>query len=245
MNFLELKDISERYIELINPFSTEKIMQIGQVLGLSPSDHLIDFGCGYGEWLCQWGEEFGISGLGIELRQQACDRAKNKIRMKGLGERIEIICGDASELTIPEGAYTVACCVGASFIWGGFLPAVRAMKNALRPGGRLVIGEVYWKRSDVPPEVKEKENIFHEVDLLKMSRETGFDVEYVVRASQDDWDHYEAENWRGLIAWLKENHDHPDRDHVVEHLKQSQDEYFLYGREHFGWAVYVLHPVFT
>ncbi len=243
MKFLDLKDISERYIELINPFSTKKVMQLGQVLGLSPSDHIIDFGCGYGEWLCLWGKEFGISGIGIELRQHACDRARRKIQMEGLSERIEIICANASELPVPNVPFTIACCVGATFIWGGFLPTVREMKKVIRSGGRLVIGEVYWKRSDVPPEIKEKENFFHEADLLKMSREAGFDVEYVVRANQDDWDHYEAENWRGLLTWLEENPDHPDRDHVVEHLKQSQDEYFLYGREYFGWAVYILRLI--
>ncbi len=34
MEFLDLKDISERYMELINPFSPEKVLRVGEVLKL-------------------------------------------------------------------------------------------------------------------------------------------------------------------------------------------------------------------
>ena len=34
MEFLELKDISERYMELINPCSTEKILKVRRVCRL-------------------------------------------------------------------------------------------------------------------------------------------------------------------------------------------------------------------
>ena len=64
-----------------------------------------------------------------------------------------------------------------------------------------------------------------------------------MRASHDDWDHYEAENWRGLLRWIDENPNHPERQQVIEHLHQSQDEYTRYAREYFGWAIYVLNPV--
>lgn len=37
MNFLELKDISERYLELVNPVSPEKVLTVGRVLGLQRS----------------------------------------------------------------------------------------------------------------------------------------------------------------------------------------------------------------
>jgi hypothetical protein len=65
---------------------------------------------------------------------------------------------------------------------------------------------------------------------------------FVARASQDEWDRYERENWQGLLAWLRENPDHPEREQVLDHLRASQDEYFRYGREHFGWAMFVLAP---
>ena len=58
----------------------------------------------------------------------------------------------------------------------------------------------------------------------------------------DDWDRYQSDDWRGLILWLEENPDHPDRDQVIRHLRQQQDEYYAYGREHIGWAMIALAP---
>lgn len=49
MNFLELKDISERYMELVNPISAEKLLYVGRVIGLRSGQRVINFGCGYGE----------------------------------------------------------------------------------------------------------------------------------------------------------------------------------------------------
>ena len=242
MNFFELKDISEHSIELVNPLSPEKVLHVGATLGLNRGDQIIDFGCGHGEWLKLWAENFGISGVGIAIRKTACERARKKMLDHRLDDRIDIICEDASSYAFDEGKYDVACCVGASFIWGGYVPSIRAMKQAIRPRGKLVIGEVYWKRSDVPSEIAEKEDFHNESDLLKLSRDEGFEVEYVVRASQDDWDHYEAENWKGLLTWIQENPDHPDKQEVIDHLHESQDEYFHYGREYYGWAVFILVP---
>jgi SAM-dependent methyltransferase len=242
MDFLALKDISERFIELVNPFSTKKALEIGDVLGLTPSDRIIDFGCGYAEWLRLWGTIHGISGVGIEFRKYAYERAQKKLADHHLDKRIQIICTDASKYDFPERNFDVACCLGATSIWGGLKPCIQAIKRAICPSGKLVIGEVYWRESCVPAEFKEKESFLHEADILRIFREEGFDLAYLIRASQEDWDHYEAENWRGLLAWMEENPHHPQREQVIHHLRQSQDEYFLYGREYFGWAVYILTP---
>ncbi|MCX6019736.1 MAG: class I SAM-dependent methyltransferase, partial [Chloroflexi bacterium] len=60
MDFLSLKNISERYLEIINPTSREKLLRVGRVAGLQPGQRVIDFGCGYGGVLSLWAQEFGI-----------------------------------------------------------------------------------------------------------------------------------------------------------------------------------------
>ena len=95
----------------------------------------------------------------------------------------------------------------------------------------------------MPPDYAAGEVPIHtETQLLEITREEGFDFEYVVRASPDDWARYEADNWYGLIRWIEENPDHPERQEVIEHLRKIQDEYLGYGREYYGWAMYVLAP---
>lgn len=243
MKFLDLKDISERHLEIVNPISPEKLLYAGQVMKLQRGQRVIDFGCGYGETLRLWGEAFGISGVGIDVRAVACERARGKFAAAGWQDRFEIVQGKGADYPFAAGTYDVAACIGATFIWKDFRGAIRGMRDAIRPGGWLAIGEASWRTSAVSPAYVRSEQFFTEPELLEIARQEGFEVGYLVRASQDDWDHYEAENWRGLLDWLAENPNHPERAEVHKHLRDSQDEYFRYQREYVGWAVYLLRSL--
>jgi SAM-dependent methyltransferase len=244
MKFLDLKDIAERDIELVNPTSPEKILTIGRVAGMAPGNTLVDFGCGYAEPLVLWAENFGISGVGIDIREKAVQRARAKIAGRGLAERLQIVHGSGADYRFEPGSFDFAACVGASFIWGGFRPALQALRRCIRPDGKIIIGEPYWLSETVPPDLAQSQSELHsETWLLRVTREEGFDIQYVVRASHDDWDRYEAGNWDGLLRWIEENPAHPEGQQVIDHLHESQDEYFTYGREYFGWALYLLKPV--
>jgi SAM-dependent methyltransferase len=244
MDFFDLVNISERYMLLVNPLTPEKVLTVGKFLRLKAGSRVIDFGCGYGEVLALWAQRFGISGIGIDVRAQACHRARQNVLERGLSDRIQIVCANAADYSIEEHSFDTAVCIGASFIWDGYSPTLRALKRAARSGSRLAIGEPYWRTSDVPPEYAQSQpEVLTEYGILQGARQEGFDFEYVVRASHDDWDRYEADNWHGLVRWLEDNPDHPEREQVISHLHKAQDEYVRYGRRHLGWAVYVLAPV--
>ena len=244
MNFFDYVNRAERNIELINPTSIEKIMKLGEVLSLNENSRVIDFGCGYAEMLVQWAGKFGISGIGIDIREQACLRARKKIAEKGFSERIEIFCGKGADFEFEEHGYDVATCIGASFIWKGFQTAIQAMRSAIKPGGRLAIGEAYWRKRDVPEVyIKEIPDATTEPEMLKIARQEGYDFEFIIRASDDDWDNYETSNWLGAMQWIEENPDHPERQDMIDMLHREQDLYINYTREYLGWAIYVLKPV--
>ncbi len=243
MDFFDLVNISEAYMELVNPTSLEKVLALGRFLRLKEGSRVIDYGCGFGTALVLWAKEFGVTGVGIDIRPYACERAKEKVSAAGLTHRIQIVCGAGAEYPLGETRFDAATCIGASFVWGGYRPALQALRQAVHLQGRVGIGEPYWIRSDAPPEIRQKEPSFHlESELLSIARAEGFDMEYVVRASRDDWDRYEADNWHGLVRWLEANPHHPERNEVTTHLHKVQDDYFSFGREHFGWAMYALAP---
>lgn len=244
MDFLDFFNISERYIELINPTSPEKILHVGEVLGLNSETRLIDFGCGYAEPLLLWAERFGISGVGIDFREAVCSKAREKIAARGLSERLEIVCADGSKHEFEKGRYDVATCIGASFIWKGFRPTIQALKSAIRPGGRLAIGEPYWRTKELPEVCLQEQEVEHtEYELLQITHSEGLEFEYIVRASSDDWDRYETANWRGLCAWLEENPNHPERQEVIDWLHKVQTDYSRCVRPYMGWAIYLMRAI--
>ena len=246
MDFLDIYTIAERDIELINPTSAEKIILVGKMLGMGPGKKVIDFGSGYAEPLMLWAQEFGISGLGIEFRKACCERAQKKIAQRGLSGRLEIVHADASKYKFKKGGCDFAVCIGASFIWGGFGPTVKKLKQAVRPGGKIAVGEPYWNKLPAPKEyLKRLEGhpFYSEHEMLELARSEGYDFEYIVRTSLDDWDRYETGNWHGLHKWLGENPGHPDRQQVIDWLRKNQEEYLRWGREYLGWAIYLMRPL--
>jgi len=81
-----------------------------------------------------------------------------------------------------------------------------------------------------------------EPELLEIINGEGYELSYMIRSNYDDWTRYEAGNWEGLLAWLGENPDHPERDKVLKWLHKTQDDYFRFGRKYLGWAIYILVP---
>ena len=92
MEFLDLVNISEQYLELASPTTADKLLTLGRYLRLQPGSRAIDYACAYAEALVLWAEAFGVTGVGVELREHACRRARDRIAERGLADRIEVIC---------------------------------------------------------------------------------------------------------------------------------------------------------
>lgn len=242
MHFLDYFTIAEKYIELVNPTSPKKVIEAGRIMGFKPGDRIIDYGCGYAEPLLLWAKNFGIAGVGIEVREAVVDRARKKIESVGLTDRLEIICGKGDEYCLEPHSFDHAVCLGASFVWDGFQTAVHNLKQTVKPGGKILIGEPYAKTDNAPKEYLKKHNIHTELELLHIAHDEGYELYYLIRSSDDDWAHYEADNWRGLIEWLADHPDHSERQEIVDWLRKVQDDYFRYGRDHCGFAIYILTP---
>lgn len=230
-------------MEILNPSTPEKIIKLGKLLGLKNGNRVIDFGCGCAEALTLWAEEFGITGIGIDISQDFCDRARKKLAMKGLSDRIEIVCSPGAEYMFQLGTFDAATCIGATFIFGSFQKTIQAIKRAVHQNGRLGIGETHWLSNHVNPEYAQKQTTTHtEPELTQFTRDEGFELEYIIRASNDDWDRYISDGWHGLIRWLEENPTHPDYEQVFDYFRIDQDDFLKFQRQYMGWAMYCLAP---
>ena len=236
--------ISHRYMEILNPSDSEKIIQLGKRLKLKKGSRVIDFGCGCAEPLTLWAEEFGITGIGIDISRDFCERARDKLVKRGLSGQIEIVCSPVADYVFEEGAFDAATCIGSTFVFGGFQQTIRAMKRAVHQHGRLGIGETHWLSNQVHPQYSQKQATTHtEPELAQFTRNEGFELEYIIRSSRDDWDRYVSDSWYGLIRWLEENPHHPDHEQVFKHFRTDQDDYLQFQSQYMGWAMYCLAPL--
>jgi cyclopropane-fatty-acyl-phospholipid synthase len=77
----------------------DKLEMICRKLRLAPGERLLDIGCGWGGLACYAAEHYGVQVLGVTLSQQQFDFAQQKVRDRGLQDRVTIELRDYSTLS--------------------------------------------------------------------------------------------------------------------------------------------------
>ncbi|MEZ4670511.1 MAG: methyltransferase domain-containing protein [Anaerolineae bacterium] len=245
---LRFHEIAETYHRIMNPFADEKLMHLGQIIGLQPGISVLDLACGKGEMLCRWAQSFGISGVGVDLSQLFIGAACERARELGVDSVVQFVHGEASSYPQPEHQYDVVSCLGATGIGGGLVGTLEIMKQALRDDySLLLVGEPYW--IDLPPfdayaeldvDVEEFATLEGTLDRFEM---VGLELLEMVLADGDDWDRYASAQWMTVKNWLRTNPDDPDAEALRDWINQDQRAYLQYARRYFGWGVFVLRQL--
>ncbi len=245
MNVIELMYTSVQSVELLNPSTTEKIISLGKRLKLTDNDEIIEFGCGSGEILYLYSKNFNVKGIGIDIYEPSVIKAKKKLTRSGNSSgRIEVVHTDASKYAFNKHAYDFAFCIGSTYIWkGSFLKSLEVMKSAVKKTGKIIIGDLYWKKQDIPSCYKDRmPNKISLEEIYNVTRQYGYDFEYVEWGVLEERDRYTAEIWDGFEVWLKKNKSHPEKGKVIEFYRECQKDYLTFQREMLDWAIFVLKP---
>lgn len=247
MDIPRIFNITESAHRIHNPFTPEKFATLGAALRLQSGAHVLDLGSGSGEMLCTWARDHGISGIGIDMSPLFTEQAKRRAEELGVADHVTFIHNDAAGYVADE-KVDVAACVGATWIGGGVAGTIELLKQSLRSGGILLIGEPFWRQLP-PTEEVAKGCLAHAIadflllpDLLASFGHLGCDVVEMVLANQDGWDRYEAAKWLTMRRWLAANPNDELAPEVRAQLTAEPVRYATYTREYLGWGVFALMP---
>ena len=230
--------VAERDHEIQNPTSREKIRLLGERLSLSTGAEVLDVGCGKGGPAIILARTFGVGITGVECAPEFASVARERVVAAGVGDLVQIVERDAGEFELEPQRYDVAMCLGASFVWNGLEATLAALTPSVRPGGRVVVGEPYWRRWPLPEGIAD--DGFASLDGTTGRFEAaGLRVEALIASSEDDWDRYESLHWGALEDWLDEHPDDPDAAGIRRRHEQVRADYLRWRRELFGWAIFV------
>jgi SAM-dependent methyltransferase len=172
------------------PLSDERAARL--VAGLGPLDgaRVLDLGCGWAELLLRvLAHAPTASGHGIDGDAAALARGRRAAHERGLAERVRLDQGDLTDTT---DVADVVLSVASSHAWGDPADAPALLRMRVAPGGRLLLGDGFWRR---PPTLALVE-VFGELPdlagLVGRTEAAGFRVLGVSESSADEWDDFES-----------------------------------------------------
>jgi SAM-dependent methyltransferase len=230
--------VAEHDHELQNPTSPEKIRQLGERLRLGPESLVLDMACGKAGPALMLASTFGCRIVGVERAPEFAAEARRRVAAAGLGERIEIVEGDAEAYPLEPASFDAALCLGASFVWHGLAGTLAALTPAVRPGGHVVVGEPYWRQWPLPEGIDDLGYRTLE-ETCGLVRAADLSFTGLIASSEDDWDTYESLHWRALEEWLAAHPDDPDAPQIRERHERARDDYIRFERALLGWAIFV------
>jgi len=239
-------EIAETGHRILNAFSEDKLRLLGEVSRVTAGTRVLDLACGKAEMLCRWATWFGSAGVGVDLSHVFTAAARARVAELGVADRVEIVQGDAAGYAAEPEAFDIVSCLGATWIGGGIGGTIALMRPALRPGGRILVGEPYWIEPP-PPEALEAYGWgAHDFTDLAGTADridaAGMELVELVLANGDDWDRYVASQWSTVTDWLAANAADPDHAEMRLFRDRDRDRYLRWGRRHLGWGVFVMRP---
>lgn len=238
---------SYQFLRFMTPLSQERATRLVGFIAQGLSGEVLDVGCGWAELLLQvLAAEPAANGVGFDLDEASISHGKALAQERGLASRVTLQAKDAKQAADRANA---VICIGATQIWGppvednqplDYLSALRALRNLLPRGGRLVYGEGIWSTTPTAEATAPLSGRLDEFlalgELVELAVASGFQPVLVSEASTDEWDEFEAGYSARLSHWLLENPDHPDADEVRERAAAQRASYFNGYRNVLGMA---------
>lgn len=244
MDIWKYFDITHRHHVVCNPTNLEKLSQLINILHLKSDSHVLEMASGKGEFMVRLAEKYGISGVGVDLSPFCIADATRKHQERAPEAQLRFVEMDGVEFEPEEGeSFDVLACIGASWIFGGHVNTLEALNRMAASRSWIVVGEPYWMKEPTPAHL---EAINSDIDTYGTHYENvmagerlGLKLVYTLVSSLDDWDKYEGLQWYAAEEWALENPDDPDVEEVLRRTRKSKEIYLRWGRDAFGWAIYM------
>ena len=230
-----------------NPLSSEKAHRLVRLLELSPGDRVLDAGCGRGEFLIRAMEASGASGLGIDKDTECIAAAREKASTRLSPGQWEFRPADMRNVSLDPASFDVGICLGATHAFASgeaaYPTTLDRLRELVRPGGQLLIGEGYWKQDPAAEYLQllgDPVGIYHDhAGNIALAVQHGLTPLYAAVSSEDEWDDFE---WSHAMQIQRLAAESPHDAVIAEKLARSRrwrDGYLRWGRPTMGFGFYL------
>lgn len=243
LNIWKYYGVTHRDHLVLNPMSEAKTDEFVALLPLKSDARVLDIACGKAEQLLKIVEKYDATGVGIDISPYEIKEANRRAAYRGFQDKVELIEEDGAKYAAEHGSFDLAMCLGATWIWNGYMGTIEALKRFTKSGGLIAIGEPFkLKEPDsgyieanpdfAPSLVTHAEN----VEIAKRAELT---LLYSIVSDLNDWDRYEGLRLRAAELYSEENPNDPDVPEILKKQRAEYETYLRYGRDTVNWAIYL------
>lgn len=227
-----------------NPISVEKLERLCQLLKPKKGERVLDIACGKGELLVRLAELYGVSGVGVDISPYCIQECIEKHQNRVSSAKLKFVEMDGAEFMLKNNElFDLTMCIGASWIFNGYKGTLKALKEATKSDGLIVIGEPFWQKEPCEEDLKtediKKDDYGTHLDNVRLGEDQGLSCLYTIVANEDDWDHYESLQWWATDDFARNHPEDPDTPELLKRITREKEAYLKWRRETLGWAIYV------
>ncbi|GAB2491005.1 class I SAM-dependent methyltransferase [Alkalibacterium psychrotolerans] len=239
--FFELYD----NLDQLGPGSKESTLKATSFVPMDEPLKILDVGCGRGRQTLYLADRFKESTIvAVDNHQPFLDSLNNKIKARGLEDRVTTVCASMDQLPFDEDSFDLIWSEGAIYIMG-FENGLKDWRRYLKPGGIIACSEICWL-SDSRPKALQKfwDESYDEMatveEKLAVIKRSGFITLSHFLLPKADWSiHYYAP-LEGNIEKMKQKYpNNPEAEAVIQ---ESEFEIRLFENyaDYYGYVFFLL-----
>ncbi len=225
------------------PATRQRIKRLLGHLAVTQGSRVLDVGCGRGEMLRMLAQRTSCRGVGVDPDETELVVARQRTATE---LQLEWLTADIADCRFDE-VFDAAICVGATHAFGppgeGLLRTLEALPRLVRTGGRIMVGEGYWRR-EPPAEYLdatpfEKSHLLTHAENEDLGENCGWTLVRSEESSQDEWDLFESSFLTEAEKRFEANREDEEAFAVVQHWRTWNRTYLRWGRSTLGFGFYV------
>jgi len=244
MDMWKFYNITHSEHVVCNPTSEEKLGRLVELVQLPTDARVVDIACGKGEFLIRLAEAHGARGVGVDASPFCIADAERRLKVRVPQAEVAFTQLDGADFEPDKPhSFTLASCIGASWIFGGHAGTLDALVSMVELDGWVIAGEPYWLQEPSEEYLRAcglpSDGFGSHADNVEAGERRGLDLVHTLVSSKDDWDRYEGLQWYATAEYARAHPDDPDLPDLLERVAKDKSVYLRWGRDTVGWAIYV------
>ena len=203
----------EKGDESLNEAQRKKMDLIAEKINLGPEDELLDVGCGWGNALLYFGENYGCQVTGLTIAENQAEEIRKKAEARGLSDQLSVVVDHFLEASLPENSFDKIIFIGSIIHIEDRRGAAELTGKLLKEGGRVLVSETYLPHQDAFSNDRASrfiaEDVFGYGNLITAGQEIGCleETGFEILDLENITDHYV----RTIEIWLDRIRDRKEK----------------------------------